>query len=649
MQYRQEIDGLRALAVLPVIFFHAGISGFSGGFIGVDIFFVISGFLITTLIIEDLEKKRFSFSEFYERRARRILPALTLIVVITIGIGWLCLPYGDLKQLGKSSIYIGAFSSNFYFWKETGYFETSSELQPLLHTWSLSVEEQYYVIVPVLLLILHTHSRKIQILVLGCLTIFSLALAQIGITHFPSGAFFLLPTRAWELAIGGIAAISTQRRIHNGREANVLSLLGLAMLTVPIFFYDKNTPLPGLYALVPVLGTVLILIYARVGTVSQKLLRHPILVGVGLISYSAYLWHQPLLAFVRHLTVGELSLLTKFSLILITLLLAWLTWRYVERPFRNRENFNSREVFGWSIIALTLCILLGYFSAYSKNAKERMALSGRSFTSLSNALYPNRGLDDHACMGFTTSSLCKNGKNPIAVLWGDSFAMHLALALKSSKTPLPFVQMTKSACRPILGTALLSANTSDEEGKACITHNNLVYEWLVEHPEIRLVILSSPFSETLKDSKQILPNGSHFHASGNDIYEQLIKTIKRIHALGRSVVIVSPTPSPPYDVGRCLVTQNVLGMSLKKCDFVLSEKMITVENQLEKIKKFNDVSIFSISEVLCPNKNCYSQLNEAFIYRDKRGHISREGAIELGKTYDISGLLLKSLEQQNMN
>lgn len=345
--YRREIDGLRALAVLPVILFHAGIRGFSGGFVGVDIFFVISGYLITSIILSEQDSGTFTLLRFYERRARRILPALMLVLLCTLPMAWIWLLPEALVSFGRSLVGVTVFASNVLFWRESGYFEQAAELKPLLHTWSLAVEEQYYVLFPLLLGVLHRRAQRWVVGSLLAVAAVSLVIAQWGSVEHPSAAFFLLPARAWELLLGSFVAIHVVRHglpRWNPRIGSAASLLGLTMVVWAVVAFDKSTPFPGLPALLPTLGTVMIILFATPTTWVGRMLCHRWFVGIGLISFSAYLWHQPLFAFARHRNLDEPSDGLLLTLAAVSLLLGYLSWRYVERPFRDRSSVSRRAV-----------------------------------------------------------------------------------------------------------------------------------------------------------------------------------------------------------------------------------------------------------------------------------------------------------------
>ncbi len=382
MKYRSEIDGLRALAVLPVILFHAGFEWFRGGFIGVDVFFVISGYLITTIIISEIVEGKFSIVNFYERRARRILPALFFVMAICIPFAWLWLTPNDLKDFGQSLIAVSTFSSNILFWLESGYFDTAAELKPLLHTWSLAVEEQFYILFPIFLILTWRLGVKWVLIFLSLLFFISLGISYWGSYNSPSAAFFLLPTRGWELLVGAFAAFYLKANNHlNSLNVNqTFSLLGFGMIIYSIIAFDKTTPFPGLFALIPTFGTGLIILCAVPKTFVHKLLSLKIIVGIGLISYSAYLWHQPLLAFARHRFLGDVSELFLITLCFISFAMAWFSWKFVESPFRKKSIFKRKSIFVMSALMGVIFSVLGLFLHMNVTTPSKFDFYGKEIS-----------------------------------------------------------------------------------------------------------------------------------------------------------------------------------------------------------------------------------------------------------------------------
>jgi peptidoglycan/LPS O-acetylase OafA/YrhL len=355
VKYRPEIDGLRAVAVVPVIAFHAGFSGFAGGFVGVDVFFVISGYLITSLLMEDLEQGRFSIADFYERRARRILPALFLVMALSIPFAWNLLPSAQGRDFALSMAAVALFSSNFLFWQQSGYFDAAAEERPLLHTWSLAVEEQYYVLFPLLLWFAWRHGRWQVWVLVSVVAAVSLGLAEWGWRSHPTANFYLAPARFWELLAGSMAALLLMSGERT--QSNFLSLLGMAAVLTSIVTFNETTPFPSVHALLPVGGVVLLVLFCGPDTWVGRILIASPFVGIGRISYSAYLWHQPLFAFYRVEFPTAQHDGIYLALSGASMLLGYVSWRFVEAPFRNRSRFSRKQIFSMSL-AGTLCFVV---------------------------------------------------------------------------------------------------------------------------------------------------------------------------------------------------------------------------------------------------------------------------------------------------
>lgn len=357
MAYRREIDGLRAVAVLPVVFFHGGIQGFQGGYVGVDIFFVISGYLITTIIRENLRNDDFSAAIFYERRARRILPALFLVMFVSLVFGSRALMPDDLKNFGQSLVATTLFSNNILLAITSGYWDLASEFKPLLHTWSLGVEEQYYVVTPILLLLLwRTKSpSKNTWLTLATLFIASISSMIILSKIAPRWEFYSLPTRAWEILLGALAALYLQHVKRNRPPqlfADTAGMLGLSFIIMAIFTFSESTP--SLLMTLPTMGALLIILFVSNPGITYSILASRTMVFIGLMSYSIYLWHQPVFAFTRAISRREPQWYVFAALVPLILLLSYGSWRLVEKPFRDRGRVKTRTMVS---IALTFSLL----------------------------------------------------------------------------------------------------------------------------------------------------------------------------------------------------------------------------------------------------------------------------------------------------
>jgi peptidoglycan/LPS O-acetylase OafA/YrhL len=439
LSYRREIDGLRALAVVPVIFFHGGFEVFSGGFVGVDVFFVISGFLITSIIIGDIESEKFSIWKFYERRVRRILPALFVVTLLCVPPAWLLMLPVQQEEFGKSVVAVNLFISNFLFWSETGYFQAASEAKPLLHTWSLAVEEQYYLLFPLFMLLLWKRLRKIGIALLAVIVIASFLLAEWTSTNHPTAGFFLLPTRAWELLVGSLGAVYVMK--FGPRRSEVLSALGVVLIVGSIFLLDSATPFPGVYALAPVLGTALLLIWGSSETVAGKILGLPVFVGIGLISYSAYLFHQPLFAFLRIAEVDSTAVY--LAAVFATFVLAAISWKFVETPAR-RYKTRSRNVFAVAGSSAAVIFMLGggsyFFSAGIPSDYRGKALAQAAMPADCDFYEHNR--IEPTCISVSDEA-------PNLLLWGDSHAWVLSAGVRDAfEDKFNVLQVTTAGCRP---------------------------------------------------------------------------------------------------------------------------------------------------------------------------------------------------------
>ena len=419
MKYRPEIDGLRAIAVIPVIFFHAGFVTFSGGFIGVDVFFVISGYLITTILLKDLNEGTLSLAKFYERRARRILPALFFVTLICIPFAWFFMLPEALENFGQSVVATVLFSNNVLLNITAGYWDLASEFKPLLHTWSLGVEEQFYFFFP--LIILLAFRFGIPAVYAACLTIlivsFSLVLSDGYISQ--DGKFYLLFTRAWELMLGAVCAVYKvgQSRGISRSISELMAVIGLMMIAFAVLEFDESTPFPSSWTIIPTLGTLLVLLYATSGTSVNRLLSWSPFVGIGLISYSAYLWHQPLFAFARIFMRDDPGAFLMGLLSFLSIVLAYFSWRLVENPFRSGKSISTKTALSTLLCAGAVLIFFGI------SAHQSSGFPGRIFES-------SIGRDD-LYIGYN-ERVREYAKNSIearkfsVLVVGDSFARDVA-------------------------------------------------------------------------------------------------------------------------------------------------------------------------------------------------------------------------------
>lgn len=629
MQYRPEVDGLRAVAVLPVLFFHAGFISFSGGFIGVDVFFVISGYLITSLIVEDIKSGSFSLLGFYERRFRRISPALLLVCIVTIPFAWVWMTPREFNDYGQSLFATNLSVSNFLFWKEANYFGAEAELKPLLHTWSLAVEEQFYLFFP--LLLVAWRGRKSLIWTVMALVLASYALALLLAGRAPAANFYLLPTRFWELGVGALLALAgANRQWLQGPGAQTLSLAGLALIVGSIFLLDGSRPFPGWWALPPVVGTALVLAFATSGTLAARLLAWWPLVAVGLISYSVYLWHQPLFAFARIRTFGEVTTSTYLLLIALTFVLSYLSWRFVERPFRNRRLVSARQLFA------TIGVVGGGLVVFGVVADQTGGLPlrhpNKAFASaIDERLRINFGLSS-SCEGkLPLPDACMTSDKPEVIVWGDSFAMHLVAGIVQSKPDIALVQFTKSVCGPFIDVAPMVPPDYPASWSAdCQAFIDGAKRYVESTPSIRYAVLSSPFGQYLGEASSVLYEGKVVRASPEFIRERMKATLDWFVSRGVTPVVFAPPPRDGSEIGACLARSRWLGSGAERC--VLSRAAVDrfggqVGEFLDDLKR--DYRVVDIGELLCDDIACKVEDGDVLIYRDN-GHLSYEGSRFVG-------------------
>ncbi len=566
------------MAVLPVVFYHAAIPGPSGGYIGVDVFFVISGFLITRIVADEIARGTFSLTGFYERRARRILPALTAVVAGTLAMGWILLLPGELRDLGRSALAAALFLSNVFFQQTLNYFD-GGEFAPLLHTWSLAVEEQFYLFFPPLLALLIGRSgRRTAIKVVVLLSFLSLAFAVALLPSRPSAVFFLIFYRAWELGIGALLALASLPVVASRSLREALGGAGLLAILVPVFAYDTTTPFPGLAALVPVLGAAgLIYVGGLTGgsTVSRLLSLRPI-VWVGLVSYSLYLWHWPIMVYLRVLTArAVLSVEVGLVAVAASVLCAWLSYRYVERPLRRKppEGFGRKPVFALSLAGIAAMVVAGGTFWAMDGAPHRMPESARKLADARLDLRPG----SLACFQkLPADGLCEIGA-PAAdaspmdfLIWGDSHAVVMLAGLDATAKAAGKRGLVagKTACPPVWDVRELPGLP------ACARLNASIHTLLAERSDLPLVILAARWPLWVEGRgfrgewngrvRLEWVGAAEAHPAGGDnaaiLNAGLERTIAAIRATGREVVLVGSVPEVGWHVPNELARRAMLGL-----------------------------------------------------------------------------------------
>ncbi|MBI1182386.1 MAG: acyltransferase family protein [Alphaproteobacteria bacterium] len=546
MKYRADIDGLRCLAVVPVLFFHAGVGAFSGGYVGVDVFFVISGYLITGIIQSDLERERFSVLDFYDRRIRRIMPALIAVLLFTLAAGMILFLPQHLEALGRAAVATVMFCSNILFYTQAGYFSEPAETMPLLHTWSLAVEEQFYIFFPILLWLVHRYRPKAVFWVLAPIALASFALSAWGAVHKPAFTFFLSPTRVWELFAGAMLALGAVPAVRGRVAREVLAAAGVALIGWAVFSFSPKTAFPGANALFPVLGAALLL-HVAPGTVAGRLLSTRPLVFVGLISYSLYLWHWPIIVFTQYYLMTKLAGWTAAAVIAASFAVATLSWRYIERPFRRRGVWPRSRVYAAAGSAMAVFVAAGVATAASNGLPQRfppevLRLASKQF------LYSPRRDDCHSQEGHAISPdrSCVLGAAvpPAYAVWGDSYAVEIAYALgeMAGKNHASVAELSYSACPPALDFAL-----PDRPG--CRRWNSAVLKYLKGRDSPHTVVLAIGFAR-------------YHYADWPKLSAGLSTTTARLATLGKRVVLIYPVPEPRVEVPTVLALSAIRGLNL---------------------------------------------------------------------------------------
>lgn len=518
-QYRADIDGLRFVAIIPVVLFHAGIAGFSGGFVGVDVFFVISGYLITKIILGELDRDDFSIIRFYERRIRRIFPAFFATIAFVCIVAPTALSHSEFRELPYETIGALAFVANIVFWQQSDYFATAAEEKPLLHTWSLGVEEQFYIFVPLILwlLVRYARPRILPALLAGLALSFALCIWMTSISS--AAAFYLLPFRAWELLVGSVLATGLPRMRQAVLNEGAAGL-GMGCLLAAIFMFDETTPFPGHAAALPVVGSALIIQFAA-GTAIGRLLGSRPLVFVGLISYSLYLWHWPLIVFFRDWGWLD-SVAGQAAVVVLSVIFAWFSWKFIETPFRKSEKWPRPRIFRFALVGSGALVIAAFGLVLANDWLSRFSPEAVAFDMARNDFSPERARchiseDDRPFEAFCRLGAA-DGVEPDTVVWGDSHGVELAAAM--AEAGLPLIQVTYSGCPPAIGYV--------SQGRPlCEAHNDRILKAIESNAQIRTVILAAFYIEF----------------SRPDFWSGMQESIARLKAAGKSVVVIASLPN----------------------------------------------------------------------------------------------------------
>ncbi len=627
LKYRADIDGLRAIAVLLVVFFHAYPKALPGGFIGVDIFFIISGYLITGILINSLSQKSFSLINFYSRRIKRIFPALSLVLIFCLAFGWFVLLNDEYRELGKHVVAGAGFYSNFLLWSESGYFDLSSNLKPLLHLWSLGIEEQFYLVWPILVWITWQKPRIFWLLlIILLLSSFSLNLYVLPIDSV--GAFYSPFTRLWELLLGGLLSAFHSNPNWNHlrpstRQANALTVFGLVLFFIASIYLSKDSKFPGWLACLPTFGTILIILAGPMAWVNRFVLSNKVLVWFGLISFPLYLWHWPLISFANLIEGEETHSHIKTRLVLIAILLSWITYRFIEKPIRLNQ-FNSAYIlaplmliigiFGWSIYQNDGYPLRSYISSTTLTPQVRDQIGNRTWKYIKNneclTSYPLSGSEKYAwwfCMK-------QDDRKPTAIILGNSFANQLYPGF--AKNPLLKNQsfLSIGAC-PI---GFENNNSSLDTNNPCSGNRPTEQNQFIN----QIISSEGSFKYAILDG---------FEENPNPLYIQQVKNrIDELEKLGLTVIIFAPRARLGFDPKLCYTTsfrKEVRDCTISKLH--LDEMKRSFEPLVLSIKSSNPkVLFFDQNVAFCTNGNCSHLLHGIPLSRDA-GHMSEYGSISL--------------------
>ena len=605
LPYRRDIDGLRAIAVIAVVLYHAAVPGFSGGFVGVDIFFVISGYLITGLILKDDDRGQFSLANFYHRRIRRILPALVVVVGATwIAAAGLLLPQ-PFKDFSQSLVALALFSTNLLFYSENGYFDAAGQVKPLLHTWSLAVEEQFYILFPLALLLLRRWVPRHWPWCIAAVALLSLGASEWAVRTAPDAAFYLPQYRVWELALGALLAAHRRSWLVAEPLRAAATGVGLVMIACAVYAFSERTRFPGLHALVPCVGAALVIGAGEGGhTRMHRVLRLTPVVFVGLISYSLYLWHWPLLVFAWYTKIDALSAGETAALLTLAMVLATATWRYIEQPFRRTRQPGSSLQRPSMTLATTASLLtvfaIGCFGQVTGGWQSRH----RGY-----AKPDIRGVEDYnwvdcVLLGDQPSSAWRGdacvldrGGSHTVLLWGDSFAAHYVPGLKHTDwMGAAFVQYNQSGCPPVIGVSI-------PDRPYCAEFNDHAWS-IIRQYGVDTVILAARWE---------------YYWERQVTRIALQRTIDAIRERGLNVVLIGQSPefpvSHPYDY-----------TYLRGTDLVESHDYRRLNASLANLRGVT--AFFEPWPTVCQGLRCHLREGDSFYFLDF-GHLSTFGSEQM--------------------
>ena len=652
--YRPDIDGLRTIAVIPVILFHADFLLWHGGYIGVDVFFVISGFLISSILLKDLEGNRFSLATFYERRARRILLPLFVMALAAMITAYLLFIPTDFKFFGKTFFSLGFFGSNFIFWKAGGYFEPALENNPLLHTWSLAVEEQFYLLFPLLLAYLYKRYQNKLFLIFLLLSLLSFFVSIGQVALAPQAAFYLLPSRAWELLTGSLAAIVLRPWQENTKPVfispltcEILALSGLAAIILPVFFYSEATNFPGLAALLPTMGTVTLIWLGSYSykTFTCRLLSLKPMVGIGLISYSLYLWHWPVLVFFKELGLkAKLSSAEALSALAISFFLAWLSWLFVEQPIRKRKILSGqKKLLYFSAALLITMVLIGAVPYKTNGWPSRFTHELSQLEKVEQDQNPQRSqchlpqIDQAALERLDAKNFCRLGlpkNHPDFLSWGDSHmdALMPLWQKMAQEKHLYGWHISSSNGLPVIGAFRPKGDRVQAQKENYNAFGEKIIKTVQEN-KIKAVVMAAYWTYYLTQDIAVTRQDGTVATGETALAVALDQTVTALENAGANVWLVKQIPSFGASVPKIIFRNNTLGHEFYKTylDYGDYQKQTgTLEMIFSQLaQKHPNLAFIDPAEILCADqKKCLGQAGDKTLYYDDN-HLSSTGSLSL--------------------
>jgi peptidoglycan/LPS O-acetylase OafA/YrhL len=637
VQYRPDIDGLRALAILTVVLFHAQLGPFYGGFVGVDVFFVISGYLITGLIAGRLREDQFSFWDFYARRARRIFPALFVLILAVLVFGYFILTPGEYENVSLSAAYSSAFMANVYFWLHTGYFDQAADTMPLLHLWSIGVEEQFYFVWPLALFLLSRLMRASRLTAaygVAAVTILLFILC-VFITNWDVPTAFYLPfARFWEFTLG--ALVLTLPTLRPGRLTDVLSVLGFAAVLGAALFFNEDLAYPGYYAALPCAGATLMIAAGEHSLVGRLLALRPS-VFIGKVSYSFYLWHWPVLAYYAYYNGGSrFSLEEKQALVLLAFAISIVSWRFIEMPIRRRRGVPWRHVVAGVSVAASVCaISLFVFrtGGFPDRIPDNVRALGNEQAMMAFdcpediALPGDTGGGTHCIVGAPWEAAARH-----AIIWGDSHARHMLSLLDIPAREQNLSIAHWPGCPPFVDNEALEVQQLNKARFAenCVRSYQKVLDWIAKTPDLDLVIISDAWASY---PRNIVANNHVTRARALEIMEQgLVRAFDAIDPKRHPILILGDVPRPGMNIPKC-VMRNDSGLLRRPCrrvKYQFTEKPRESENLLKKLAANDDHIFFhdSLAEMCSGPRDCTAEVGGQVIYRD-RNHLRHDLNIDI--------------------